>query len=472
MGEPRLDSLFRLSFVVLAVLAGLQSTTMKTRAFFVVTHLIFVCGSIAVAQNSREFAREWTEEHVTRIDPSRVRHENLKKYLTDLRGEGLSVAEVGRSIAGREIFQIQFGRGPMRVFLWSQMHGDEPTATSALIDLFSYLQRHRQSAWVSILEEKLTLRAVPMLNPDGAELFQRRNLQSIDINRDARLLSTPEGRLLKKLRDDWAPHLGFNLHNQSTRTSVGDTGRQATISLLAVPFDQFGNDSAGRILAKRVSAVICEALAPFIYGQIARYEDSFNPRAFGDSISQSGTPVVLIETGGWHGRSEMDLVKLNFVALAATLRSLTDGSIAQANPAVYDALRYNSTGNIFDLVVRNATLVSRGAKDAPGPLTFRGDLGINFERAGPGGGTLGRDQVADVGDLSIFSGLENVDGAGYLVTVASGPIRNGADATLLFYRQSQAREIDWNTADLEARYPPDAVLRQGQWSGKAIPPRQ
>ena len=38
---------------------------------------------------------------------------------------------------------------------------------------------------------------VPMLNPDGAERYARRNAQAIDINRDALQLATPEGRLLK-----------------------------------------------------------------------------------------------------------------------------------------------------------------------------------------------------------------------------------------------------------------------------------
>ena len=41
---------------------------------------------------------------------------------------------------------------------------------------------------------------VPMLNPDGAEAYKRRNMQDIDINRDAVNLATPEARLLKKLR--------------------------------------------------------------------------------------------------------------------------------------------------------------------------------------------------------------------------------------------------------------------------------
>ena len=40
----------------------------------------------------------------------------------------------------------------------------------------------------------LTLYIVPMLNPDGAARFQRRNAQQIDVNRDALSLQTPEGR--------------------------------------------------------------------------------------------------------------------------------------------------------------------------------------------------------------------------------------------------------------------------------------
>ncbi len=106
----------------------------------------------------------------------------------------IPVREVGRSVANREIYEMEFGSGSLKVFMWSQMHGDEPTATSALLDMFHYLQRNRDAAWVKEIAEKMTIRAVPMLNPDGVELYQRFNLQFIDINRDARTHATPEGR--------------------------------------------------------------------------------------------------------------------------------------------------------------------------------------------------------------------------------------------------------------------------------------
>jgi hypothetical protein len=305
-----------------------------------------------------------------------------------------------------------------------------------------------------------------MLNPDGAELFQRRNLQFIDINRDARNLTTPEGRLLKKLRDEWKPEVGFNLHNQNTRTAVGETGRQAAISLLAVAHDVYRSDNPGRIRAKKICATIYEALSPFIYGHLGRYDDGFNPRAFGDLISQWGTPVVLIETGALHGKSEMELVQLNFVALAYALKGLADGGVERANPAVYDALRYNQSGAIFNLIVRQATLVNRYSAGQTAVPPFKADLAVNQDSSFSEGQPQIRASIQDVGDLAGFTGLEEINADGFYVTTARGILRPGAEAALLFYRADRAPQIDWSAADLETRFPPDASYRQGRWIGR------
>jgi hypothetical protein len=440
---------------------------MRTPFLSIPLFLIFLSTSTwGQAQTPQELFQSWSQQHITNLDPSLVRHADLKKYLERLRSEGLKIDEVGRSLAGREIFQIEFGHGPFKVFLWSQMHGDEPTATSALMDLFYYLQKNRQTPWVINLAQKMTIRAVPMLNPDGAELFQRRNLQFIDINRDARALVTPEGRLLKQLRDDWSPDVGFNLHNQNTRTAAGGSGKQAVISLLAVAHDIYRNDSPGRIRSKKICAMIYEALSPFIYGHIARYDDTFNPRAFGDLISQWGTPIVLIETGALHGKSEMDLVQINFVALVYALKGLADSGVENANPAVYDSLPYNSGGMIFNLVVRGATIINRFRDGQISVPPFKADIGVNLDGFYIEGKRHTRANVEEVGDLGGFTGLEEVDASGFYVTTARGVLRNGAEAVLLFYRKDRATKIDWDVSDLEVRFPPDAVYRNGQWSGK------
>jgi hypothetical protein len=438
-----------------------RSLTLRTTALIALALLLSVPVS---AQSSRELFREWQRERLTSQDPALVKHAELQKYLAELRARGVRVTEVGHSVAGRSIHQMEFGRGPLKVFMWSQMHGDEPTATSALLDLFAYLQKNRTKVWVKAIEEKISLRAVPLLNPDGAELYQRRNLQAIDINRDARNLVTPEGRLLKKLRDEWRPEIGFNLHNQSTRTSVGATLKQAAISLLAVPSDAAGSDTPGRIRNKKLCAVMVEALAPFIYGHIGRYDDTFNPRAFGDLISQWGTPVILIETGALKGMSSQDLVGLNFVAFVASLRALASGSVEEANPAVYDALKMNEGGLIYDLIVRGATIVRRahdGGEIKVPP--FAADIALNVE-AGRGDRSRAlRASIQDVGDLHDFRGLEEVDARDYYVTTAQDDLRPGSEAALLFYRKDQAERIQWDAADLETRFQPDAIYRGGEW---------
>ena len=90
-----------------------------------------------------------------------------------------------------------------------------------------------------------------MLNPDGAQRRQRRNAQGLDVNRDALQQQSPEGRLLKVLRDRLRPAIGFNLHNQSWRTSTGTPPRPAAISLLAVAYDEARSENEGRRLTKR-----------------------------------------------------------------------------------------------------------------------------------------------------------------------------------------------------------------------------
>ena len=322
-----------------------------------------------------------------------------------------ALEKIGESIEGRSINYLRAGTGPFSVLLWSQMHGDESTATSALFDLFEYLRRHRQDPAVAQLLSRLTLHVVPMLNPDGAERFERRNAQSIDVNRDALRLQTPEGKALKALRDRLNPRLGFNLHNQSWRTSVGTPPKPASISLLSVAYDEARTENAGRKLTKQICAVIREALEPFAPGQIGRYDDEFEVRAFGDNITLWGTPVVLIETGPWPGpEPDAALVRLNFVALVSALDALATGAVDRADPQRYESLPMNESKVLY-VLVKNATVINGRAMPP-----FTGDIGLVANR---------RVQVAsgkrelqttltidDLGDLRTMGALRTIDATG------------------------------------------------------------
>ena len=411
-----------------------------------------------------ELAELWDKHHITNKFPSDVRHADLKNYLDQLKKLGLKVDEVGRSGGNREIYQVEFGRGPLKIFMWSQMHGDEPTATSALIDMFAYLQTHRDLPWIKQIEDTVTIRAVPMLNPDGAELYQRRNLQSIDINRDASALQTPEGQLLKKLRDDWNPNIGFNLHNQQSLTTVGRSTKQATISLLVVYGDAAKTPSEGLSRNERVAAAIVEALQKFIPNNIAKYDDGYTSTAFGDNFSAWGTPVILIETGALAGKDEMYLTKLNFVAFMTALKVLADGSEKTQDPKAYLSLTGNGSGPIYHIIFRGANVIIPGEKQP-----FRSDIGVNIDRRRAS--FPAPNVIREIGDLSGMSGLEEYSAADFNVVPRYGTFKIGELAELLFYKKD--RQVDFTAKDLEKQFPPDAIFSTGKWiKGEGLLPKK
>jgi hypothetical protein len=293
------------------------------------------------------------------------------------------------------------------------MHGDEPTATAALFDVFAYLQRHKTDPVVQRMLNSLTLYIIPMLNPDGAERFQRRNAQGIDINRDALRLQTPEGEVLKTQRDRFKPRIGFNLHNENWTTSVGDPPKPATISLLAVAYDKERSENAGRKLAKKTCAVIRDSLEPFASGQIGKYDEAFETRAFGDNLTLWGTPVVLIETGGYPS-SEPDplLVRMNFVAIVSALDALASGSVEKADVGRYESLPQNESKEFY-ILVKNATVFS-----GTGVPPFTADIGINVRRSVRTVNGQRRLQmqgtINDLGDLRTNGALRTIDATGLI----------------------------------------------------------
>ncbi len=335
--------------------------------------------------------------------------------------------EAGRSAEGRPIYRVRFGGGPTKVLLWSQMHGNESTATMALADLFRFLAEAPDDPRARRLAERLSIEAVPMLNPDGAERFQRRNALAIDINRDARALSTPEARILRGMQQRFRPDFGFNLHDQDVRARVGSSDRLAAIALLAPPYNQGGDDNAVRMRAKRVAAVVRAAAEPLVAGHITRYDDTFNPRAFGDLMQSWGTSTVLIESGGWRNDPEKQhLRRVNFVALLTALDAIATGGYASASPAPYETLPENGRP-VNDVLVRGPLIV------VPGLEPYRADVMIQY--ADPLALRGGR--VVEVGDLADAAARDTVEAAG-LFLHANAPLAVDRPASFILRRARDA----------------------------------
>ncbi len=348
---------------------------------------------------------------VKEVASKRLKHSAMMNTLVSLQASMksiFSIEQIGVSAEGRSINLLTLGSGKKKIFMWSQMHGDEPTATMGVLDMLSYIGKNQTAVEVKKILSETTLLIIPMLNPDGAERFQRRSVHGIDINRDALQLQTNEARILKQTRDKYSPEFGFNLHDQEPRYTVGSTGKVATIALLAPAYDYAKSENAVRVRAKKVAAALVDIFTPFIDGHISRYDDSFEPRAFGDNIQKWGTSTVLIESGGSKGDPEkMSIRKLNCVALLGICYSIAAGDYEHADVSRYEQLPQN-TKNLYDSIISGLTLTF-----ANGVSPVVVDVGINTEESVNAMGVVQQMQkIVDIGDLSMHTSFQTVDATG------------------------------------------------------------
>ncbi len=53
---------------------------------------------------------------------------------------------IGKSVLGKPIYKYQIGSGKFRIFMWSQMHGNESTTTKAVLDFVNFLNSDDETA--------------------------------------------------------------------------------------------------------------------------------------------------------------------------------------------------------------------------------------------------------------------------------------------------------------------------------------
>ncbi|MBL8960198.1 MAG: peptidase M14 [Gemmatimonadetes bacterium] len=355
-----------------------------------------LCGLLMLAAADSSAQTPWVDRlalvdqhRVAAIAERRFTHAQFWRAIDpSVRSGAFVVEDVGRSMQGRELRTLTFGRGPVKVFLWSQMHGDEATATMALADIFAVLSSPTPVPLRDVLARELTVTFLPMLNPDGAEIFQRENAAGIDINRDVRRLASPEAKTLKAVRDKVVPDFGFNLHDQGARTRVGN-GEQAAIALLPPASDSARSYGPVRSRARLVAAWLARDFANVIEGRVAKYDDTFNPRAFGDMMQTWGASTVLIESGALpNDPQKQQLRRYNGAAILGVLEAIATKRYATADPMAYERLPFNR-GGAYDLLVVGGTIV------LPRLGTSRSDVAVNFDDsvARRGG------RIREIGDL-------------------------------------------------------------------------
>ena len=321
----------------------------------------------------------------------------------------VSSEAVGTSFEGRPIYRLTTGRGATTVLLWSQMHGDEPTATMAIADILNYLVVMKSEEPAGQILSSLKLHFLPMLNPDGAARCRRRTAQAIDMNRDALALVTPEARILRQLQAALHPQFGFNLHDQELST-VGSSKELTAIGLLVPAFDEGKSDNDVRRRARRLAAIFSQAMTACGEGRIARYDDTFEPRAFGDNMQKWGTSTLLVESGhAMNDPEKRSIRKLNVIGILASLEAIATGHYERADPAAYESLPLNGK-KAYDVIIRNVVI------DHGRNVRTNADLGISYQIDTHSGPTP---LLVDVGDLSTFTALREITASGKSVSASS-----------------------------------------------------
>jgi hypothetical protein len=218
------------------------------------------------------------------------------------------IEQLGLSEKQRPIYTLKIGSGKKRILVWSQMHGNESTATRALFDLFNCFSNATDSTLETILKE-CTLVFIPMLNPDGAQAYTRVNGNNIDLNRDAVNRVAKESKLLRTILDDFDPQFCFNLHDQRTIFGVEGTKNPATISFLAPSEEETRALTNGRKQTMNVIIAMNRLLQKMIPNFVGRYTDEFYPTATGDNFQKLGYNTILIESGHYPNDYQREITR-------------------------------------------------------------------------------------------------------------------------------------------------------------------
>lgn len=307
---------------------------------------------------------------------------------------------IGNSVNGLEIKAFELGSGNKKVLMWSQMHGNESTTTKAVWDMVNFLQSDEPLA-KTILEE-CTLMVVPMLNPDGANVYTRENSNKVDLNRDAKNLTQPESIAFRKLFDSFQSDFCFNFHDQRTLFSAGKTKKPATVSFLSPASNQERHITPSREVAMKLIVAMNAMLQNHIPGQVGRYDDGFNENCIGDRLQMSEVPTILFESGHYPNDYEREKTReFIFLSIVEALKIIATDEIDDFKTGDYFSIPGNQK-LFFDVLVKRPEVVNTAFK--------AGDfVGIQYKEVLVGEKIVFIPEIAEIGPLEGFYGHQTIE---------------------------------------------------------------
>lgn len=342
------------------------------------------------------------------VNPSKLSDFLIKNYKSLL-------TEIGRSELNKPIYKLTLGKGPKNILLWTQMHGNETTGTLSCLDLLKFFENENNCSHEIL--SKFTLDIIFMLNPDGAEIWTRRNRLGIDINRDFLTASSIEMQLLKKTASEKKYDLAFNLHDQRTIFGVEGKKEPATLAFLSPSESIDRKVTETRKKSMGLIADIYKEISKLLPNKISRFTDEFYPRSVGDNFQKLGIPTILFEGG--HFPKDYYRQKTRRYFTLSLIIALYYASVKdewQKGYELYNEIPNNSL-SFFDIIYRNVR-IREDKKETV-------DIGIQYvEKITKGENELSFiAKIEDIGDLSFMYGHEEIDADGRCIVFADSSIQ-------------------------------------------------
>ena len=338
----------------------------------------------------------YNEFKVHQIKGRYITNSHILPFLKNLNSSFI-LQNIGFSEKNTPIYSVNFGKGPINILIWSQMHGNEATTTKSLIDCLNLFNSINNE----FITNNLCIRIIPILNPDGANNYCRLNSNNIDLNRDAQELTQSESRVLRDLFDEFKPDYCFNMHDQRTIYSAGNNYYPATLSFLSPSQDNNRSLTINRKIGMKIISNLHNVLDPYIPNQISRYDDKFNINCVGDKFQSLGVPTLLFEAGHYGNDYNRDITrKYMMFAVYQTFLSIINKSYVNYSTNDYFDIPENKS-TYFDVLIKGVSF-DKNLKDIR-------DVGILYRESLEKSYINFIPFVAKIGNLSSYYGHTTFD---------------------------------------------------------------
>ncbi|MEX0611973.1 MAG: hypothetical protein WD229_07620, partial [Pirellulales bacterium] len=137
------------------------------------------------------------------------------------------------------------------------------------------------------------------------------------------------------------------------------------------------------------------AVRPYAEGMISRYDDTYEPRAFGDGIQSLGVATMLVEAGGWPEADPEPMTRLHFHGMLTTLHAIATDRYRASDPQVYEDLPESNATRMNDCLIARANVL-----DVKVAQSFVADIVIDQTHSDRLAVTPNGDgKIVDIGDL-------------------------------------------------------------------------